>query len=144
MRNHPRFFLSIMTLALSAAACGGVSTTSPASTAVASPTATETFTGTLAVGGSAFYSFRVLVNGTVNVTLVSVAGTNVDPAVTLGLNAGEPSGTGCSTVDTVNAQAGVSAPQLSLTLSPGRYCARVSDIGNLIAPATFTVTIDHP
>ncbi|MDO8795658.1 MAG: hypothetical protein Q7J25_13685 [Vicinamibacterales bacterium] len=144
MRNHPPFFLSLLTLALTAAACGGNSTTSPASTSVASPTATETFTGQLAVGGSRFYSFVVPLNGTVNVTLVSVGGTDVVPTVMLVLGIGTPSGTGCATSSSVNAQAGVSTPQITLTEGPGRYCAVVADIGNLVAPATFTVTIDHP
>lgn len=144
MRSHPPFLLGLLTLALTAAACGGNTTTSPAPTIVAPATATETFAGTLAVGGFRFYSFLVPLNGTVNVTLVSVEGTNVVPTVMLGLAIGTPSGTGCATSSSVNAQAGVSTPQITLTESPGRYCAVVHDIGNLTAPAIFTVTIDHP
>jgi hypothetical protein len=144
MKSHPRFVLSLMMLALASAACnGGTTTTSPASSSISPPTATETFAGTLPVGGTAFYSFKVLLNGTVNVTLVSVTGTDVDPAVSLELNVGQPNGTGCSTLTVVNVQAGVSTPQLSLTEAPGRYCARLQDLGTLVAPATFTITIDH-
>jgi hypothetical protein len=131
--------------ALSAAACGGGGTsTSPASTPVAAPTATIVFTDTVPVGGSKFYSFVVGVNGTVNVTLVGISGDNVPPDVTLALDLGTPSGTTCSSGTTANAQVGVNPPQVTQTEAPGRYCVMVSDVGNLTAPATFTVNIDHP
>jgi hypothetical protein len=35
-------------------------------------------------------------------------------------------------------------PQVTGTYAPGRYCVNVSDIGNLAAPANFTVAIAHP
>jgi hypothetical protein len=131
--------------ALLAAACGGGgTTTAPGATPVAAPTATIVFTDTVPVGGSKFFSFVVGVNGTVNVTLVSISGDNVPPAVTMGLDLGTPSGTTCSSGTTANAQVGVNAPQVTQTEAPGRYCAMVSDIGNLTTPATFTVNIDHP
>jgi hypothetical protein len=43
----------------------------------------------------------------------------------------------------LNTQAGDTA-QISGTYSPGIYCARVHDIGNLAAAASVYVTIDHP
>lgn len=51
-------------------------TTTTAST-VAEPTITEEFVGTVPVGGSRFYSFEVVANGTVNVTLASMGGAGV-------------------------------------------------------------------
>jgi hypothetical protein len=148
MRDHLRLFLIVLTLASSTAACGsGNNTTSPAptSTTVAAPTSTETFNGTLPAGLASFYSFVVGVNGTVNVTLVSVSGTEVPPTITLGLAIGTPSGTGCSGGTVTNAVAGTDA-QLTGTYGPGRYCVNVSDVGNLApgATATFVVTIAHP
>jgi hypothetical protein len=145
MRDHLRVFLILLTLAPAASACGGDNTTAPApaSTTIASPTSTETFPGTVPVGGSRFYSFVVSLNGTVNVTLVSVSGIGVPPTVTLGLAIGAPSGTGCSGGTVTNATAGTD-PQLTGTYSPGRYCVNVSDVGGLTAPATFIVTIAHP
>jgi hypothetical protein len=149
MKDHLRLLLIVLTLASTTAACGGGnnSTTSPAptSTTVAAPTSTETFNGTLPMGLSSFYSFVVGVNGTVNVTLVSVSGTGVPPTITLGLAIGTPSGTGCSGGTVTNAVAGAD-PQLTGTYSPGRYCVNVSDVGNLApgATATFVVTIAHP
>jgi hypothetical protein len=133
-----------LTLALTAATCGGNSTTSPSpATTIASPTVTETFAGTLPVSGARFYSFVVSENGTVNVTLVSVSGTDVASTVTLGLAIGTPSGTGCSGGTVTNAAPGTD-PQVTGTYSPGRYCVNVSDAGNLAAPAAFAVTIAHP
>lgn len=143
MTSHSPVRSILLTLALTTAACSGNSTTSPSpTTTIASPTVTETFAGTLPVGGSSFYSFVVSQNGTVNVTLVSVAGTDVASTVTLGLAIGTPSGTGCSGTVT-NTTAGPD-PQVTGTYIPGRYCANVSDVGNLTAPAAFTVTIAHP
>src|SRR5712672_3301470 len=109
MRILP-LLLVILLLAMTAA-CGGNSTTSPASTSstVASPTTTETFSGVLLVGGYSFYSFVVSQNGTVNVTLVSVAGSAgaaVPSTVTLGLAIGTPSGTGCTGGTVTNVTAG--------------------------------------
>jgi hypothetical protein len=118
-------------------------TTAETPTTVVDPTTTEEFLGTLTVGGGAFYSFTVEQNGTVRVTLVSVSGANVPASVWLGLGLGTPAGEECSTTTSLNTQAGSSA-QISGTYAPGIYCARVYDIGNLIAPARFSVTIEHP
>lgn len=136
--------LSLLTIV---AACGkDDSPTSPTDTStstVASPTVTEDFIGTLPVGGARFYSFTVAENGTVNLTLTSVGGTNVPATMWLGLGIGTPSGQECTTSSAVNTQSGTS-PQVTGTYTPGIYCARVADIGNLAAPASFAVTIAHP
>jgi len=133
-----------LALALPGAACSdSQSPTTPSTDTIASPTTTETFSGTLQVGGSSFYSFVVAVNGTVNVTLASVSGADVVSTVTLGLAIGTPSGTGCSGGTVTNVQPGTD-PQVTGTYSPGRYCVNVSDVGNLAGPAGFNVTIAHP
>ena len=117
-------------------------TTTPATT-IAEPTVAEEFVGTITVGGSSFYSFTVEQNGTVQITLANVGGTNVPSTVWLGLGIGVPAGEDCATTSALNTQAATSA-QLTGTYTPGIYCARVHDIGNLVAPATFTVSIAHP
>lgn len=118
-------------------------TTTTTSTTVATPTTTELFSGRVPVGGAAFYSFNVVQNGTVNVNLVDVGGSNVPSTVWLGLGIGTPSGEDCTTTSTVNTAAGT-AIQLTGTYAPGTYCVRVWDIGNLLAVAAFNVTIAHP
>jgi hypothetical protein len=117
-------------------------TTIPATT-IAEPTVTEDFNGTVRVSGAAFYSYNVVENGTVRVTLSRVSGTNIPSSVWLGLGIGQPSGEECSTTLTVNGPSGSTA-QLSGTYSPGVYCVRVWDLGYLIAPAQFAISIAHP
>lgn len=139
---------TLVAAAFSMTACGKDSsptapTTTPPTTPIAAPTITETWDGTVPAGGSSFYSFSIEQNGTVNLTLVSVSGTFVPATVWLGLGIGTPSGTECVTTTSVNTAAGAS-PQLTGTFGPGVFCAKVSDIGNLFGPATFTLIIGHP
>jgi hypothetical protein len=138
----------LLVAALLVSGCDDSSTpTSPsdtgATTTLASPTTTELFAGRVPVGGATFYSFSVVENGTVNVTLADVGGANVPSTVWLGLGIGTPAGEDCSTATTINTAAG-SAVHLTGTYAPGVYCVRVWDIGNLVAVAAFNVTIAHP
>ena len=133
--------------------CGGCShnsttepslTSSSTSTTAAAPTVSEAFNGTLPVGGFRFYSFNIAVNGTVNVTLNSVSGTGVPATVQLGLGIGQPAGADCSATVTATAGSTTAAPQATGTFGPGVFCVRVFDVGNLFAPAAFSITIAHP
>lgn len=140
----------VFLLAGAAAACDGNTPTTPTdttttttTTTVAEPTITETFTGRIGVGGSSFYSFAVGTNGTVNLTLTSVGGQGVPGTLWLAIGVGTPSGEDCATATTVNTAPGT-AVQLTGTYAPGVYCARVWDIGNLAAVASFNLTIAHP
>jgi hypothetical protein len=138
-------------IVLPGAACSHNSTTSPSSTSttttttvIASPTVSETFTGTLPVGGFKFYSFNIAANGTVNVTLNSVSGAGVPSTVQVGLGIGQPSGADCATTTAATVSSSSAAPHATGTFGPGAFCVRVYDVGNLFAPATFRVTIAHP
>ena len=148
-RSRPLTGLAVVVLlAAAAAACDGDTPTTPtdtstATTTVAEPTITESFSGRIGAGGSSFYSFAVGTNGTVNLTLTSVGGPGVPSTVWLAIGVGTPSGEDCSTAATVNTAAGAAA-QLTGTYAPGVYCARVWDIGNLAAMASFELTIAHP
>jgi hypothetical protein len=138
----------LLLAALLVSGCDDSSTaTSPSDTSttttVASPTTTELFAGRVPVGGATFYSFSVIENGTVNVTLADVGGFNVPSTVWLGLGIGTPAGEDCTAATTINTAAG-SAVHLTGTYAPGIYCVRVWDIGNLVAVAAFNVTIAHP
>ena len=140
---------TVLCLSLTATACGDSSTaTSPSDTSsttvtVATPTITELFAGRVSVSGSTFYSFSVVENGTVNVTLAEVGGAGVPSTVWLGLGIGTPSGEDCSAATTVNTAAGA-AVHLTGTHAPGVYCVRVWDIGNLAGVAAINVTVAHP
>ena len=132
-------------------ACSHNSTTEPSltsttstTTTVAAPTVTESFTGTLTVGGFKFYTFNIAANGTVNVTLNSVTGTGVPATVQVGLGIGQPSGIDCAATATITAGANFAKPQQTGTFGPGTFCVRVFDVGNLFGPAAFSITIAHP
>lgn len=121
------------------------SPTSPTTTATtaAEPTVSEVFEGILPVGGSKFFSFTTSTYGRVDATLISVGGAFVPSTVWVGLGLGQPSGTDCATTTSMNTAA-ASAPQVTGTYTAGVYCVRVADIGNLFAPASFSVTIAYP
>ena len=142
---------AILGLILFGSACSHSSTsTSPSTTSStstttgAAPTVSESFTGTLPVGGFKFFSFNIAANGTVNVTLNSVTGTGVPATVQLGLGIGSPSGIDCSATTNVTAGVTAAAPQATGTFGPGTFCVRVYDVGNLFGPANFNITIAHP
>jgi hypothetical protein len=128
--------------------CSDDTPTSPTETTTttqtaASPTVTEQFDGVVPVGGSKFYSFTTSTYGTINVTLMAVGGNFVPSTVMLALGLGQPSGTDCVTTTSVNTAAGSTA-QVTGNFDPAVYCAKVSDIGNLYAPASFSVSIAYP
>ena len=134
-------------LATLALACNSDTPTSPSTTTtttvIADAGVTEEFNGTVAVGQSSFYSFLLEQGGTVRIRLTRVSGPNVPSTVWMGLGLGTPSGEGCATSTSLNTQAG-DAAQISGTYAAGIYCALVYDVGNLLAPASIYVTIDHP
>lgn len=113
--------------------------TSPSTT----PTSTtETFSGTLGVKSSNFFTFTVSNAGTVNVTLTALGPT---ATVAVGLGIGTPSGTTSCTLSSFTSSAvAASTPQITVTENPGSYCAQISDVGNLTTPSTFTISIVHP
>lgn len=146
--HQPRYVTRLYAVALAVLVAGcGNSPTSPTTTTttttVADPTVNEVFQATVPVGGFSFYSFTVAQNGTVNLTLVEVGGQYVPSTVTVGLGLGVPDGTDCTVSTSANTASGTTA-QVTATLGPGTYCARVYDVGNLFAPAAFSVAIDHP
>ena len=141
-----RFALAVCVLAAAWSTASCENGTSPlAPRPVDQPTRfSETFFGTLAVRGSAFYSFQVVVEGTVGITFAGLmTGTNgaaLSTPVELGV--GIPAGTGCPTTATTTASTALS-PQLSTSMTPGIYCVKITDPGNLTAAASFAIRISH-
>jgi hypothetical protein len=126
-----------LTLAMAVAGCDWFNNDSSPSSTTAN---TETFSGSLAQGGSVMFTFTVAKSGAVNVTLTSLTPSS---SAGVGLGVGTPSGTTCTvTASTSSAVAGSTA-QLTSTETPGSYCVKVSDAGGLTAPATVTVTVSH-
>lgn len=137
----------VVTCVLLVTSCGSdsvTSLTSPSTTpTVAEPTVTDVFAGTLPVSGSRFFSFATSAYGTINVTLTSVAGDFVPGTVMVAVGLGQPSGTECVTSSSVNTASG-SSPQIAGPYAAGTYCARIADIGNLFAAASFSITVAYP
>ena len=124
------------------AACNKNDTTTTAPSAPTSPT-TETLNGSMAQNGTAIRTFTATQAGTVSVTLASAG---PPAAIVLGLGVGirAVTGTDCKFTQTVNTPAGT-APQLTVAVDAGTYCAGVYDIGN-IGPngITVSITVTHP
>ena len=107
---------------------------------------TETFTGTVDVGGSDFHTFNAATGGEVDITL---AAAGPPTTIFMGLGIGQPSGSPptcvlfTATGATVYTPAG-SIPQIVGTISAGTFCVQVYDIGNQLAQISYTVTVAHP
>jgi len=141
-RMKASFALAAIALLVGAAACNKDNTTAATPTTPAVTRTTDTFSGTMPIGGSAFHSFTVTVTGTIDVTLTAAT----PPAtIVMGVSVGTPADGKCTALPgaSVNASAGASA-QLSGLASPGTLCVDVHDVGNQTAPVSYTVTVVHP
>jgi hypothetical protein len=138
--TRPAVLALAAALALCAAGCGddsSSSTTTPTETRT-----TETFSGTVAVGGSAFNSIRVAATGTTEVTLTTAG---PPAAIVMGLGLGTVDDSGCTrlTGASVNTPAGSTAQLAALTTS-GTLCVQVRDVGNQTSAVSYTVSVVHP
>ena len=129
---------AVVGAALLTAACADP-TPPPAPSPVA-PTLTDTFTGTLAVAGTNAHLFAVQQVGGVEVSL-----TSVDPGAAVEVGVGVPSGvTGTCSALSSKIVVVDSAPQLIGTATVvGSFCVSVTDVGNLVAPITYTIVVYH-
>jgi hypothetical protein len=130
-------------LAVAACSSGGDNaSTAPTVIAPATPAVTDTFSGTVQVGGYDANPFTVTASGAAIAVTLTVAG---PPAtISMGLGVGSYVGTQCTLLSGGfgTYQAGTAA-QLSGTIASGQYCVMVYDVGNQSAPVTYTVTVAH-
>jgi hypothetical protein len=128
---------------LALAGCSELGPTEPQGPGPLSPVVVEVFNGSLALRGSAFYSFSVETSGTTFLTLVDARenGVVTEALITIGL--GVPRGTQCVGSNILSVKPG-GAPQVSGTTNKGVHCAIVFDPGNLTSPATFSLNIARP
>lgn len=103
----------------------------------------ETFNGSLALNGSAFYSFTVEDGGVTFLTLVSLKEGGADSEALVSIGLGAPRGTSCVSS---NVQSVAASGQIQLTgvTNRGVHCAVVADPGNLTQAATFSLNIARP
>lgn len=121
----------IVVAALVSAGCSG-------GLAAPSQFVTETFSGTIGVGGSQTHAFTVTRNGELNITVRSAV-----PNVTFGLTLGQAAGGQCAVGGggTLVAQ----NSQYNGSLTPGSYCVIVYDVGALQGNVTlqYTLAVTH-
>lgn len=131
-------------LATLASACGS----SPAS-----PTGleTETFTGTVAVGGLDTKTFVVTYNATatdggMTITSLATAADQTPVVTTIGLGFGSVNANGACRLDAARTTpAAVLNQELvaSGAFAAGTYCIQVFDAGTLTEPLIYTVVVRH-
>jgi hypothetical protein len=133
-----RYGVALVVLVVLSTGCDSVKNLlSPDST---SSSSSQSFSGTVAVGGSSFFTFTVAQAGTVNVTLTSLGGSSP-----VGLGIGTPNGTAsCQLATSSQSTTAGSSPQLTAKENAGTYCVSVFDAGSLAAATTFAVTVAHP
>jgi len=127
-------------MALAAWACGDDAPQSPASPTDPVPTTvTETFSGTLTVNGAATFPFSTLA-GTVTANLTSLG---PDSTLAISMSLGTWSGTVCQIV-LANDAAVQGSTVVGTASTASSLCVRVLDVGNLVEPLPFVVTVVHP
>jgi hypothetical protein len=127
----------VLAAILSVAGCSSpAAPTTPLSTAPI----TLFYSSRLLVGGSAWRSFQLGVPGTVTVQLTSL---NPDNTVVVGLGIGQFSGTTCTLTSGLATTPGTD-PQISQALTPGAYCVKIWDLGNLTVASDFSINIVVP
>jgi hypothetical protein len=123
--------LLILAAALGSPGCGG--TTSP------SQNQQETFTGTLAVGGSATRPVNIGNNGEYSVKITALSPT---PTATVGM--GWYQGGNCELLIQQN-YAQLNQPALAGGIfQKGTYCVAIFDVGTLTVAQNFTIVVSHP
>lgn len=127
-----------MALAVGAAACS--SDTPTTSTPTTPVTVTDTFTGTLNQNGAASYSFTTAASGNVTAMLTTLA---PDSALIVGLSLGTWSAGSCQIV-LANDKATQFSTVVGTASAAGNLCVRVYDVGNVAAPATYEIQVNHP
>ena len=137
MFNKGFALLAVVSL-LSAAACSDP-IVPPAPTPVA-PTITETFSGTLLQLGTNSHQFTINQIGGIRVSL-----TKIDPSAAVSIGVGTPSTTSgtCLAISNLTAVASVGVQISGTATLTGSFCVAVTDVGNLVEPVTYEITVLH-
>ena len=104
------------------------------------PTVTETFSGTVNRNGAVTHNFTTEASGTTTVTLTTLG---PDSALIIGMSLGTSNGSTCTLVITKdNATQGTVVTGGVSSL--GSLCVRIYDVGNIVDPITYEITVVHP
>jgi hypothetical protein len=131
-----RMFWGVLGAAVLMAGCADP--VAPTTPTPAVPTVTDTFSDTLLVGGANQHPFTVSTIGGVKVSLPSV-----EPGAAVIVGLGTQGAAGCSLIDQVLTMAGPNVIMSGTVTVPGTYCVLISDSGNLIEPAVYTINVLH-
>src|SRR5262245_54234285 len=136
-----RRFLFAAALALAVGACSNDSTSGTVSAPTQTRT-TDTFSGTVQIGGSNFHSFPVSQAGATDVTLTAAT----PPAnVAMGLAVGTTGDGNCTPLAGASATVVPGAtPQITGITTAGTLCVQIRDVGQATGPVSYTVTVTHP
>ena len=114
-------------------------TPGPTPTPPPPPTVTDTFTGTLNTNGAFTFPFQVVASGSMTATLTTVS----DTAIAVSLSLGTWNGVTCQ-IYLANDQALQGAIVTGVASTIGNFCTRISDVGKVVSPIDFTITVVHP
>lgn len=104
------------------------------------PTTTVTFSGTVNRNGAVTHTFATQASGTVTATLTTLS---PDSALRIGLALGTWNGAVCQIVlPNDNATQGTVVTGGVSAL--GNLCVRIYDVGNVVDPVAYEVTVVHP
>ena len=112
----------------------------PAAPTPVAPTITETFTGTLLQLGANSHPFSVQQIGGIKVSI-----TKIEPSAAVSVGVGTPStasGT-CLAISSLTAVASEGTQISGTATLVGSFCVAVSDVGNLVEPVTYSITVLH-
>jgi hypothetical protein len=131
-----RMIWAVLATVVFTGACGDP--VPPTTPTPAVPTLTETFSDTLLVLGSNTHTFSVDGIGGLKVTL-----TSLEPSATVLLGVGYPNFGSCTIVDHVEAVPGKNVQLSGTAMIRGLFCVSITDIGNLVEPAVYTINVLH-
>ena len=139
-KARERRWVGLALVAFVFAGCNGTSNTTAATTSTTRTT--DTFSGTVTVGGSDSHSFTVAATGAIDVTLTAAA---PPAAVVMGLSVGIPADGKCLALAgaSTNASAGTTV-QLSGLASAGTLCVDVHDAGGQSDTVSYTISVTPP
>jgi hypothetical protein len=103
-------------------------------------TFTETFTGALNTNGAASSPFTAKTGGTVTATLTTVA---PDATIVVGIFLGTWTGSACQVV-VANDNAVQGAVISGTVTSAASLCVRIYDVGKVVSPVNYTITVVRP
>jgi len=137
-----RSILVLLALVVPSLACDN--SNSSGVTAPTVPLTSQTFSGTVDVGGSSSnINFVVATSGEVDIT---VSALGPPTGIIMGLAIGNPSVVDSSCVAPANAgqQVQASTSPLVGSLPAGTYCVKLYDAGYMSAQISYTITVAHP